>query len=312
MGLRLTLLNMWLRLAVKARLRRLQDPFRMRAQLARSAARHFSPPEGANFQSDAIRRNGDAQSAMISALWASCGRPDRRKVMLYLHGGAFIAGSPETHKHLGAALAGAAGVRALLPDYRLAPEHPFPAALEDCVIVYRHLLEVGYAADAIAVAGDSAGGGLAFALLLKLAELGLPRPGCAVGFSPWTDMTGTQPSLQKNAQSDAMLPASRFHDAAAFYLGGADPMNPLASPVRAAWQDPPPALLMASRHEILLDDTRWLADALRRAGGDVHLQLWRRLPHAWPIFTGRLSQADQAVAIAGAFIARHLDAEPEE
>jgi acetyl esterase/lipase len=311
MGLRLTLLNLWLRLAVKSRLSREQDPLRMRAQLARSAARHLSPPDGANFHRDTIRRDGTRQNVM-GALWASCGRPDRRKVLLYLHGGAFIAGSPDTHKHLGAALAHAAGVRTILPDYRLAPEHPFPAALDDAVTTYRHLLETGYAPEAIAVAGDSAGGGLTFALLLRLGELDLPQPGCVAGFSPWTDMTGTQPSLQRNARRDVMLPARRFHDAAGFYLGGADPMDPLISPLRGDWSDPPPALLMASRHEILLDDAKGLAEVLRRAGGDVQLQLWRRLPHAWPFFTGRLKQADQAVASTGAFIARHLGAEPEE
>ncbi|MEO1493258.1 MAG: alpha/beta hydrolase [Pseudomonadota bacterium] len=311
MDLRLTLLNLWLRLAVKAQLRRVQDPLKMRAQLARSAARHFSPPDGANFHRETIRRDEDRAAATMDALWASCGRPDRRKVLLYLHGGAYIAGSPDTHRHLGAALAGAAGVRALLPAYRLAPEHPFPAALEDAVTTYRHLLDAGYEAPSIALAGDSAGGGLAFSLQLRLAELDLPKPGCVVGFSPWTDMTGTLPSLAQNARRDAMLPARRFQVAAGFYLGEADPMNPLISPLRGAWSDPPPTLLMASRHEILLDDTRHLAEALRRAGGDVQIQLWRRLPHAWPFFTGRLAQADQAVAIAGAFIARHLGAEPE-
>lgn len=312
MRLRLYLLNLWLRLVVKTKLRRIQDPARMRALFARSAALHFSPPDGANFVPDAIRRNSVGGSGTFNALWASCGRPDRRKVILYLHGGAYVAGSAQTHKHLGAALAGAAGVRAILPDYRLAPENPFPAAVDDAEAAYRHLLDAGYTAREIAFAGDSAGGGLAFALLLRLADQGLPPPACAVGFSPWTDMTGTHASLRRNARRDVLLPARRYRDAVAFYLGDGDPMNPLASPVRGAWSNPPPALLMASRHEILIDDTQMLAEALRAAGGNVQVQIWRRLPHAWPIFVGRLAQADQAVAAAGAFIARHLGAEPEE
>jgi acetyl esterase/lipase len=167
-SLRLRLLSLVLRLVVKTGLNWIKTPQAMRTRFERNAARLFKAPDDTNFVTDAIRRNGDGppNAAPIDSLWASRGRPDRHKVILYLHGGAFLAGSIRTHRHLAACLAGAAGVRSILPDYRLAPEHPFPAALEDALTVYKHLLATGYEARHIALAGDSAGGGLAFSLLL--------------------------------------------------------------------------------------------------------------------------------------------------
>lgn len=307
MRLTVTALNLWLRLTVKRALQRAQDPVALRTRMERDAAQHMRIPNGAHFIADAIRRAGQPRAVgMIDALWASVGRPDRRKVILYLHGGAYIAGSIRTHKHLAAALAGAAGVRAVVPDYRLAPEHPFPAALEDALAAYRHLLAAGYQADEIAIAGDSAGGGLAFALSLALEAEALPPPACIVAFSPWADMTGAAPSLRRNAHRDAMLPARRLDDVVGMILGDRDRANPLISPVYGTWSAPPPALILASRSEILADDATGLAARLKSCGGDVHVELWRGLPHAWPIFRGRLHEADRAISGAGAFLARHL------
>ncbi len=312
MGLRLWLLNLTLRLTAKRQLRRLKDPAEMKALFERDAARLFVPPDGANFVEDLMRRDGPPREVgMIPALWASCGRPDRRKVILYLHGGAYLAGSPATHRHLAAALAGAAGVRAVVPDYRLAPEHPFPAAVDDALAAYRHLLAAGYTAGEIALAGDSAGGGLVAALSLKLEQEGLARPACLVMFSPWADMVGEAESLRRNAARDVILPAHRLDEVVGMYLADHDRTDPLASPVYGTWSDPPPALITASRSEILLDDATGLAETLRRAGGDVRLELWPGLPHAWPLFTGKLAEADQTVVAAGAFIAGHLGAEAE-
>ncbi len=309
-GLRLWGLNLWLRLTAKQPLKRMRDPLILRRQLERDAGRFFVTPEDAVFASDTVRSGSEASSAeaetTVSVTWASCGRPDSTKVILYLHGGAYIAGSARTHRHLGAALSGAAGVRCVLPDYRLAPEHQFPAALDDALSVYRHLLANGQEPDAIAVVGDSAGGGLVFALALRAAAAGLPPPACLVGFSPWVDLTARQPSLQRNAGRDVMLPASRMDEVVQFYLGDHDPADPFASPLFGAWRDPPPTLITASRSEILVDEAIALAEALRRAGGDVRLELWRGLPHAWPIFRGLIEEADETIAHAGAFIARHL------
>jgi acetyl esterase/lipase len=280
----------------------------MRARFERDARRMFRPPEDANFVADTIRRNGDGggNGELIEALWASRGRPDRRRVILYLHGGAFLAGSIRTHRHLAAYLAGAAGVRTLLFDYRLAPEHPFPAALDDALCAYRHLLRSGYEARHIAVAGDSAGGGLVFSLLLKLAGLGLPQPACVVAFSPWTDMTMTRGSLRRNARRDMMLPVRRFREVIGHYLQGTMTTEPLASPVYGEFDNPPPALITASKSEVLRDDAVAMADRLREAGGDVALELWKDMPHGWPIFAGVVREADQTVDRAGRFIARHL------
>lgn len=312
MGLRLYALNLWLRLTVKSKLARMEKPADLKMAMERDAARFLVTPEGAHFVTDVIRRPGNPrQVGMIDAVWASKGRPDRRKVILYFHGGAYLAGSPRTHRHLGAALAGAAGVRSVLPDYRLAPEHQFPAAVEDAVAAYKHLLEAGYDASEIALGGDSAGGGLCFALLLAIQRRGLPKPAAVVAFSPWADLTGNAKSLEKNANRDVMLPVRRLHEVASYYLGDEDPKNPLASPVFAKWTAPPPVLIMASRDEALLDDAVALAETLRAGGGDVQLELWRGLPHAWPVFLGRLAEADRAVASAGAFLTRHLDSGSE-
>ena len=310
---RLRLLSLFLRLVVKTALGLIKTPRAVRARFERAAKRLFSPPEDANFVADTIRRNGaGGDGTLIETLWASRGRPDRRRVILYLHGGAYLAGSIRTHRHLAAYLAGAAGVRAVVPDYRLAPEHPFPAALDDALCVYRHLLESGYPARNIALAGDSAGGGLVFALLLKAAGQGLPGPACVVAFSPWTDLTMTRPSLRRNARRDMMLPLRRFREVVSHYLQGAMTTDPLASPVYGDYEAPPPALITASKAEILRDDAVAMADRLRQAGGDVALELWKDMPNAWPLFVGLVPEAAVTVERAGRFIARHLRPEPED
>jgi len=305
-SLRLRLLNLFLRLTVKPALSRMKRPESMRAMFEHQANRFLPPPDDANFVPDTIRRNG-AGDGFIEALWASRGRPDRHRVILYLHGGAYVAGSSRTHRHLGAYLAGAAGVRALLPDYRLAPEHPFPAGLEDALAVYRHLLGSGYAADQIAFAGDSAGGGLVFALLLRLRAKGLPDPACLVAFSPWCDLTMTRSSLGRNARRDVMLPVHRFREVISNYLGDTRTSEPLASPVYGEFPDPPPAMITVSKSEALRDDGVAMAEKLRAAGGDVVLELCKDMPHAWPMFAGLVPEADSTVAEVGRFIARHLN-----
>ncbi len=308
-SVRLRLLNLFLRTVVKTALGLMKTPQAMRARFERDAARAFRPPDDANFVADTIRRNGRAGGdGLIDALWASRGRPDRRRVILYLHGGAYVAGSPRTHRHLGAYLAGAAGMRTLLPDYRLAPEHPFPAGLEDALTAYRHLLTSGYEAGNIALAGDSAGGGMVFALLLKLRAAGLPDPACLVAFSPWCDMTMTRGSLRRNARRDVLLPVRRFREVVSHYLQGAMTTDPLASPVYGGFADrpPPPTMITASKSEILRDDAAAMADLLREAGGDVALELWNDMPHAWPLFAGMLPEANVTVAQAGRFIAGHI------
>ena len=297
------LVNLGLRLFVRGPLGRAKDPQQLRRKFERDAARSARLPKGANLHDDQIRR---ADDSAIPVVWASMDRPDRSRVILYLHGGAFIVGSAQTHRHVAAQLAGAAGTRALVPSYRLAPENPFPAGLEDALTCYRSLLG-SHEPGQIAFAGDSAGGGLVFSLLLAAAEAGLPQPAAAVAFSPAADLTLSGASHRENAARDAMLPQHRSAEMVAMYLQGQDADQPKASPALARFDAPPPSLIFASEAEILRDDAVMLADALGRSGGDVQLELWPSLPHAWPVLTSLLRASGSALDLSGRFIRDAMD-----
>lgn len=293
-----------LRALQKPRLARAGEPRAVRRQFETTARLLFRPPRGAVF----TRETGASHPPL---LWVQSPGADPRRVVLYLHGGAFLMGSPQTHRHIAARLGALAGARAVLPDYRLAPEHGFPADVDDTLASYRVLLERGIDPRAIAVAGESAGGGLVFALLVAARAAGLPDPGCLVAFSPWVDMTGTAASLRRNARADAMLPVARLPEVVAWRMAGADPRDPRASPALARFAAaPPPTLIQASRAEILEDDATAMARTLRDAGGEVTLDFSPDAPHAWQLFTGWIPEADRDVARAGAFIAAHLSAHP--
>jgi acetyl esterase/lipase len=291
MSLRLAVIALALRLVQKRRLARVREVGDVRRAFLATARRFFRrPPDVAVTH---------ARVAGLRALRATPpGGPGAGR-LLYLHGGAFIAGAPETHVHLAAALARAACVEAVVPAYRLAPEHPHPAALVDALAAFATLAAQG----PVAVAGDSAGGGLAFALVCAARARGLPDPVCAVGFSPWAEMSLAPDSRRRNAWADAMLPVSRMAEVIAWRLGGADGADPLASPARARFdRPPPPALIFASRREILADDAALLAEAWTRGGGAARVVWSARAPHAWPVFVGLAPEADAAVAEAGAFL----------
>ncbi|MEL6267091.1 MAG: alpha/beta hydrolase fold domain-containing protein, partial [Pseudomonadota bacterium] len=234
-----------LKLTTKRMLRRLDEPSVLRAALEADADQVFRAPAGAAYTPVTVGRGRGARGG----LWAEIeGRlpvapPTGGRVVLYFHGGAYIAGSPGTHRHLGAALAGAAGARVLLVDYRRAPEHPLPAALADARAAWEWLRREGVAPERVALAGDSAGGGLAFALLADLTADRRPLPGAVVAFSPWTDMRGTAASLQRNRAADAMLPAERFDDLIGHCLGAEGARDDWrVSPVLARYERPPPAM----------------------------------------------------------------------
>lgn len=299
MSLRLHALNLALRAYEKPFLARIKDVELARAGLERSARRVFQAPRGMHVQAGRI--------AGRHALWTSVGRVDRGRVLLYLHGGAFALGSPETHVKLAAALATAGRMRAVLPHYRRAPEHPFPAAIDDVRDSYADLLKRGYQPRNIAIAGDSAGGGLALSLIHDIGTHGWPQPAALVAFSPWTDLTLSGESLARNVRREALLPVARIAEMRDTYLDGVDPSDPRASPLLATFPTAPPVLIQASRSEVLEADSERMAAVLQSQGHDVRLEFWRRTPHVWQMFYRLLPEANEAIDKAGAFLQSRLD-----
>ncbi|MBI2562969.1 MAG: alpha/beta hydrolase [candidate division NC10 bacterium] len=226
--------------------------------------------------------------------------------VLYLHGGGYAIGSAKSHRHLAVAIAKAAGTRALLVDYRRAPEQPFPAAVEDAVASYRWLLATGQAAQRVVVAGDSAGGGLTVAMLLALRDAGTALPAAGVCISPWVDLTCSGLSYQTKAASDPMVTREGVARMAAWYLAGADPKTPLASPLYADLRGLPPLLVHVGSEEVLLDDARQLAAQARAAGVEATLEMWPEMVHVWHWFLGMLDEAQRAVDRIGEFIVAKL------
>ena len=224
--------------------------------------------------------------------------------LLYLHGGGYRVGSPAIYRHLTWRFADAARASVLIIAYRLAPEHPFPAALNDAFAAYRWLL--GDGAKEIVVMGDSAGGGLTLALLMKLRDEGLRLPEAAVALSPWTDLALTGGSLAANAASDPMLNAGDMPAVAADYLAGADPRDPYASPLYGDPSGLPPVLIQVGSDEVLRDDAVRMAEKLRAANPLSELQIWPLMPHVWQAYAPVLPEARAAVADIGQFVRRIL------
>ncbi len=225
-------------------------------------------------------------------------------VVMYLHGGAYTAGSISTHRALVSRICKAAKARAYLIEYRLAPEHPFPAAIEDSLSAYQGLVKSGVPADKIIVAGDSAGGGLALALLLKLKQIRYPLPRRVVLISPWTDLTGSARSISERAELDPFLHADSLRPAAEIYLDGADPTDPLASPLFGDLQGLPDSLVLVGSDEILFDDSTRLVEALNKAGSSSRLVVGEGMWHVWPAFP-MMPESEEAIAEIAAFI--HTD-----
>src|SRR5271154_6415483 len=221
-------------------------------------------------------------------------------IVLYLHGGGYLFGSPKTHRQVLIAMAKAFQAPVYGLDYRLAPEHPFPAAVEDAAQAYQWLLTRHPEAD-IVLAGDSAGAGLAIATAVGVRDAGLKLPKAIVAFSPYSDLAVTGASVEANAKSCAMFTPRGVREAAAIYLAGADARDPRASPLYADLAGLPPMLLFASRHEILRDDTLRLAERASAAGVKVELIVRDRLPHVWPVFVTLLPEARDAFARVTAF-----------
>lgn len=235
--------------------------------------------------------------------WISTPGCDDSRVLLYLHGGGYAVGSINTHRELVSRLARACGCRALLIDYRLGPEHRFPAALDDALACYSQLLDQSIAPGRIAIAGDSAGGGLTLATLLAAREAGLPMPAAAVGLSAWTDLSVSGDSITSRQEADPMLTGDQLRQFATWYLGeDGDPRNPLASPVFASLAGLPPLLLQVGSEEVLLDDTLRLADNARAAGVEVCVEQWDEMFHVWQALAAMLDEGQKAIDRIGEFL----------
>ena len=241
----------------------------------------------------------------VTAEWVTAEGASDSRVVLYLHGGGYIIGSPRTHRAMMAELSQASGARVLGLDYRLAPEHPFPAPVEDAVAAYRWLMSEGYDPARISVAGDSAGGGLTVAALVHIRYLGLPMPGAAFCISPWVDMEGLGESMETRAEADPMVAKEGLVLSAKTYLGGSDPRAPLAAPLYADLKGLPPILIQVGDAEVLLDDSTRLAGVAREAGVEVQMDVWDDMIHVWHVFAPILPEGKQALKQAGDFIKKH-------
>ncbi len=234
--------------------------------------------------------------------WISVNGAAAGRVIYYLHGGGYTIGSVNSHAALVARLCQAAGARSLAVNYRLAPEHPFPAAVEDAVAGYRWLLEQGTGPERTTIAGDSAGGGLTVATLVALRDQGVPLPAAAVCLSPWVDLEGLGDSIRTKAAADPMIDEPHLHESASAYLAGADPRTPLAAPLYADLAGLPPLLVHVGSAEVLLDDSIRLAERAKAAGVDVTLEVWDEMIHVWHFMAGILPEGQQAIDRVGQFV----------
>lgn len=242
----------------------------------------------------------------LDVLWLTPKGAPEDKLLLYLHGGAYIMGSIATHRQLVSHIARRSGVRALLPEYRLAPEHPFPAAVEDAVGLYRALLADGYAPENIVFAGDSAGGGLTMATLLSLRDAGDPMPAAAILLSPWLDLAATGESMTTHAHRDPWFKPNDMPVVASYYCEPERFRNPIVSPVYADLSNLPPLYIQVGDEEILLSDSTRAADKVKAAGGEVDLEIWPGMWHVFQVFVHLMPESKLAVRKIGASIRRVL------
>lgn len=287
--------------------------------IRRISSRYVKGIDAENADVPAIRRRLDkiskwlkrafrvsVEATVVNGLVAEWLRPKgaaQDKVLLYLHGGAYVVGSCLTHRQMVSHIARAAGINALLPEYRLAPEHPFPAAIEDAVGVYRALVADGFRPGNIFIAGDSAGGGLTVATLLSLREAGEPMPAAAVLLSPFLDVTGSGESATSRATRDPWFNARDLPVVVRHYCGSVtDPKNPLVSAVFADAAGLPPIYIQVGDDEILLNDSTRFAENIRRAGGDVQLEIWPEMWHVFQLFIGKMPESRKAIKKIGAWL----------
>jgi epsilon-lactone hydrolase len=241
----------------------------------------------------------------VRAEWITAPKVADDRVILYLHGGGYVLGSVHSHRDMCERLSRAAEARVLALDYRLAPEHPFPAAVEDARAAYRWLLAKGIKPSRIAVAGDSAGGGLTFATLLALKQHGDRMPACATPLSPWVDLEGGGGSMTSKDAEDPMVHKPMIETMGKTYIGSGSLRDPLAAPLYGDLTGLPPLLIQVGSRETLLDDAVRMAERAKKAGVPVELDVWEGQIHVWQIFASRLDEGEQAIQKLGAFIKKH-------
>ena len=263
-----------------------------------TAARMPRPP-GVTYEADSL--------GGVPVEWAIPDAHAPERVLVYFHGGGYLQGSPATHRALVGRLALAASARAVSVDYRMGPEAPFPAAVEDACAVLQALAGMGVPPTATAVAGDSAGGGLAAAALIATREAGATLPGAALLLSPWTDLALTGESIRGRARRDPMLTEEHLRIGVEGYLAGADPRGPLASPLHADLRGLPPLLVHVGGREIIHDDSSRFVERARAAGVDATLEVWEPQFHIWHFFAPVLPEAREAITRAGDWLRGRLD-----
>ncbi len=285
--------NLWSHLTEKPVLWAVRDQGVMRKLYEINAPLVYRRFKDMEFKPDVL----PCTDRQVPVLWCDRGHSDSSRLVLYLHGGGFCIGSPKTHCRMIAALAGAIGARGLGVDYRLAPEHPFPAGVEDSVAAYRAVLAAGWQAENIILAGDSAGGTLVLALLHEIGVSGLPMPAGALTIAPATDLTGQSPSLRENRFREHVIPLAWLKVSLSSYLTeGLNAKDPRISPVFGSYEGACPVFITVGTGEILRDDSRRMAETLRAQGVAVTYEEIPHVHHIWPLRYGRSRDADQAVA----------------
>ena len=268
-----------------------------RAGLAEFLASFASPATDARIEPVSARD--------VPSEWVTIEGVEPARTILYLHGGAYVLGSRASHRVVTSRLARSATARVLGIDYRLAPEHPFPAAVEDALSAYRWLLDSGISSSEIVIAGDSAGGGLTLAVLVSLRDTGIDLPAAAVLLSPWADLACDSPSFLSNFDTDPMIDRQGLTGLGEMYLAGQAATDPLASPVHADLTGLPPLLIQVGEAEKLLDDATRLTDNAREAGVEVTLEIWPDMPHVWHLFADRLPKGREALEAVADFVRAH-------
>jgi acetyl esterase/lipase len=238
----------------------------------------------------------------LHAEWITPSGADANKIVLHLHGGGYVTGGINSHQAMCVLMAQTLKLKILLPEYRLAPEQPFPAALEDALKTYRWLLAQGHKSSDMILSGDSAGGGLALATVLSLRDNKEPLPAAVTCISPWADLTLTSQSHTVNAEAESILSLGTLKEWSLAYTAENSLRNPLVSPIYADFHDFPPLLIQVGSDEILLDDARTLADKAKTDGVDVTLKIWAGMFHAWPALGGMIPESKKAFEEVGAFI----------